>query len=201
MSLKAVANLVGLSTPPISAGRVMDFLLPPIPFPSKPMHAQTVSAITGLGLHPSGIYVFVGHAHENGVVGNNYAVSFAVDVRDDQGRALAFAPHQKKLSGTVDPFGDRTDNFQVIAFDERIRDRWNEVIAARKEFSLHAATDPFQVVELVTETLVAALAVAGLTFLAVKVIPLIPTPEIVVTLPDDGVGFKIDLIWHFHPPP
>ena len=111
MSLKAVANLVGLSTPPISAGRIMDFLAPPVGFSSGPMHALTVKASAGLGLHPSGIYIFGGHAHENGVVGNNYAVSFAIDVRDDQGRALAFPPHEKKLSGTVDPFGDRNDDF------------------------------------------------------------------------------------------
>jgi hypothetical protein len=26
-------------------------------------------------------------------------------------------------------------------------------------------------------------------------------PEIVVLLPDDGVGFKIDLVWHFPAPP
>ncbi len=199
MSLRAVGNLVGLNTPPVSTRDIMDFLAPPILFQPQhqPMHALTVHATTGLGLHPSGLYVFSGRAHENGVVGDNYAVSFAIDVRDDQGRALAFPPHKKDLGGTVDPVHDRNDAFQVIAFDQRIRDRWQEVVAARKEFSLHASTDPLQVVELVTETLVAALAVAGLTYLAITVIPLIPTPELIVSLPEDGVGFKIDLVWHF----
>ena len=85
----------------------------------------------------------------------------------------------------------------MIGFDPRIRDRWQEVVAARKEFSLHAATDPLQVVELVAETLVAALAVAGLTFLAVKGIPLIPKPKIGVVIDPETGWPLITLDWVF----
>jgi hypothetical protein len=169
----------------------------PISFRSGPLHAQTVQASAGVLIFPSGVYVFAGHAHENGVVGNNYAMSFAVDVRDDQDRALAFPPHEKKLAGTVDPFGgSRADDFQVIAFDERLRDRWEEVRSARKEIRLHAATDPLQVVELVTEVLAAALGVGGLIFLATRVLPTIPLPQITIIFGTDG-SIIIQFTWVF----
>lgn len=192
MSVGAVAKLVGLGPAPVSGGRVLDFTSQPqlLHFPS--LHANTVEAFATLALHASGKYVFAGHAHENGVVGDNYAMSCAINVRDDQGRALALEPHQKKLSGTVDPTGDRTDNFQIVGFDPRIRDRWREVFAASKQVSLHASTDPLQVVELVTETLVAALAVAGLVFLAVTVIP---APVVQILPTPDGSGFQIVFCW------
>jgi len=196
ISVRSVANLVGLGTPPIGGMRVLNFTSQPMVLGSGPMHAVTVQGSASLALHPSGAYVFVGHAHEDGVVGNNYAMSCVIDVRDDQGRALALEPHAKKLSGTVDPLGDRTDNFQIFAFDQRIRDRWQEVVGAREQFTLHAATDPAQVVELVTETLVAALAVTGLTFLAIKVAPFIPVPAISVHIASDGtVEFLLE--WTF----
>jgi hypothetical protein len=149
---------------------------------------------------PNGMYIFAGHAHENGVVGDNYGMSFAIDVRDDQGKALAFPPHEKKLSGTTDIGGSRDDDFQVIAFDQRIRDRWPEVRRARKEIRLHASTDPLQVGELVVEALAAAFAVAGLVFLAITLIPLIPTPAIERGFDEEG-AFFIKLVWKFHPPP
>jgi len=198
-SVRAVANLVGLGTPPISGRRVLNFTEPVLSVSSGPLHAQTVQAFGALALHPSGKYAFVGHAHENGVVGDIYAMSCAINVLDDQGRALALQPHEKKLSGTADPFGDRTDNFQIVGFDQRIRDRWPEVKAARKTFTLHAATDPFQVVEVITEALVAAAGVTGLVFLGIAVIPLIPVPHFsIVPLPEGGLLFRF--CWGLCPP-
>jgi hypothetical protein len=196
MSVRSVAKLVGLETEPISGQRVSDFTSQPLVIGSGPMHALTVQGFASLALHPSGAYVFVGHAHEDGIVGNNYAMSCVIDVRDDQGRALALEPHAKKLSGTVDPTGDRTDNFQIFGFDQRIRDRWGEIAGAKKQFTLHAATDPLQVVELVTEALVAAAAATGLVFLAIKAAPFIPIPEINIHVASDG-SFEFVLIWTF----
>ena len=197
--LAEIAKLVGLDARPASGARVMDFLEQPIVRSSGTLHAQTVHAFGALALHPSGMYKFVGHAHENGVVGNIYAFSCGIDVRDNEGRALAIPPHEKKLSGTADITGSRNDDFDITGFDERIRDRWQEVSKASVRFSLHAATDPGQVAELVTEALVAALAVAGLTFLLVKLIPLIPVPELIVQIGPNG-EFIFKLVWHFSPP-
>ena len=118
-------------------------------------------------------------------------MSFAIDIRDGENRALAFPPHEKKLSGTVDIGGDRNDDFEVIGFDARIRDRWNEVKSARVIFSLHAATDLGQVVKLVGQLLIAGLAVAGLTFLAVNLVSGIPVPTFDIVPADDGIGFII----------
>jgi hypothetical protein len=115
MSVRSVAELVGLNGPSIRGGQVIDFTGPPLLFPFKSLHAATVEAEASLILHASGKYIFRGHAHENGVVGNIYAICCAIDVRDDQGRALALEPHQKKLGSTVDPFTDRTDNFEISA--------------------------------------------------------------------------------------
>jgi hypothetical protein len=200
ISIRSVAKIVGLGDPPISGRRLLDFTSPPILINSGEMHAQTVRGSASLLLHASGAYIFQGHAHENGVVGDHYAVSCAIDVRDGQGRALALQPHEKTLSGTDNPLGDRNDDFQIVAFDQRIRDRWHEVVAARKQFSFHAATDGAQVVASVTEGLIAAFAVAGLVFLAVVVIPLIAIPKFGIKPTEDGHGGIVTFQWGLDQP-
>jgi len=111
--------------------------------------------------------MFNGHAHENGFVGNNYAIGFALDIRDAQGRAPSIV-HEKKLSGTVDIGGDRNDDFVVQGFDQLIADNWDQVKSARVFFRLHASTDVGQVLELIGESLVAAFAGVGVVVGLVK---------------------------------
>jgi hypothetical protein len=66
------------------------------------------------------------------------------------------------------------------------------VIAATKTVKLNASLDPLQVVEGVTEAVVAALAVAGLVFLVVKLVPM-PVIQIIPT--PDGSGLQLILCW------
>jgi hypothetical protein len=161
-ALRPLARRAGLRSPPvpppITARRLMDFLAPAIVRQSGPLEALTVKASGALALHPSGVWSFKGQAHEAGFVGNIYALGFAIDVRDDEGRVLSDR-HEKQLHGTVDPGGSRNDDFQIDHFDQRIVDRWEEFHDAKVVFSLHASTAPLQAFALVGETLAAALGV------------------------------------------
>src|SRR5258706_9358940 len=96
-SVRAIATHVGVPAP-ISVTRLEDYLSQPINKFSGPLEALTVKARCVVTLHASGLWMFNGHAHENGFVGNNYALGFAIDFRDDQGHVLS-SVHEKKLSG------------------------------------------------------------------------------------------------------
>jgi hypothetical protein len=158
-SVRDIATHVGVPKP-ISAIRLENYLSQPINRSSGRLEALTVKAHGLVALHASGLWMFTGHAHEAGFVGNNYALGFVIDFRDDQGNAPG-SIHEKKLSGTVDVGGDRDDDFVASGFDQRIADHWEQVRTARIFWNLHASTDPAQVLELVTEGLVSLVALAG----------------------------------------
>jgi len=130
--------------------------------------------------------MFNGHAHENGFVGNNYAIGFALDIRDTQGRAPSIV-HEKKLSGTVAIGGDRDDDFVVQGFDQLIADNWDQVKSARVFFRLHASTDVGQVLELIGESLVAAFTGVGV------IVGLVKLAGVIV-----GLGLTISPSAHFN---
>jgi hypothetical protein len=165
-SVRSIATHVGVPSP-ISVKRLEDYLSPAINRSSGGLEAQTVKARAVATLHASGLWMFNGHAHENGLVGNNYAIGFVIDFRDDQGNVPG-ALHEKSLSGTVAIGGSRDDDFVVTGFDQRIADHWDQIKTARVLFHLHAATDPAQVLELLGESLVALVAVGGAVLGLVK---------------------------------
>jgi hypothetical protein len=65
ISVKAVANLVGLVTSPVSIRQLMDFVSPVPAFQSGPLTALTVHGSSAVAFHPSGVYAFVGKAHDS----------------------------------------------------------------------------------------------------------------------------------------
>jgi hypothetical protein len=165
-SVKAIATHVGVPTP-TRVRRLEDYLSQPVNRFSGPLEALTVKARCVVTLHASGLWMFNGQAHEAGFVGNIYALGFVIDFRDDEGKVLS-SVHQKKLSGTVDPGGSRNDDFVVTGFDQRIADHWEHVKTARVLFTLHASTDPAQVLELIAEGLLALATATGAVVAIVK---------------------------------
>ncbi len=188
-SVTAIAEHVGLSKP-ISGIRLEDFLSQPINHQSGKLEALTVKVEQGvLALHASGLWLFSGNVHEAGVVGNHYGFGFAINFRDAQGNAPSHV-HEKKLSGTVDIGGDRNDDFTVTGSDQLIRDHWAEISNANVVFTLHAATDPAQVLEAVGEALIALVAVGaavrGLVALGTLIAPFITGISIHAHVNNDG---------------
>lgn len=189
-SIRDISNYLKLPTS-INIHRLIDYLSQPVNHIMGEREALTVKARGTVALHASGLWVFTGSAHENGVIGNNYSLGFAIDFRDEQGNAPS-SSHEKSLSGTVALTGSRDDDFAVVGYDQRIADHWDQMKTATVHFVLHASTDLAQVTLLVGESLITILAATGLIVGLVKLGPII-APFLMPSIQYDGQSGGIGL--------
>jgi hypothetical protein len=164
-----LAGKLGLASP-ISVNRVIGALGDLLPagatFTSGAMEAGFVHASASLYVQSDGSFAFAGRVREAGAVGDNFLLTVTLlDVKDTQGRAMTLA-HADTVVGQAE-FGFSDKNWNTFGTVPIIADQWEQARTSRVTFTLHVATDPWQVVEGV---IIGVLAGLGLVFLAHSVL-------------------------------
>jgi hypothetical protein len=164
-----LASKLGLASP-ISVQNVigaLDDLLPAgATFTSGSLAAGNVHASASLYVQSDGSFAFAGRVHEFGAFGDNFLLTVTMlDVKDAQGRAMTLA-HADTVVGELEVGFSNKDwhTFGTVPIIER---QWEQARTSRVTFTLHVATDPWQVTEGI---IVGVLVAVGSVFLAHEVL-------------------------------
>jgi hypothetical protein len=162
ITVRALAKRFQFQSLPISLKTLMETQPKPeqLVLESGKVHAGTVGGWAQLGISSDGFWSFRGHVHEDGFVGNNYALTITLEFIDSSSNVPIFL-QEGVVGGTVNPFDSRDEDWQQDGQNSIFNQNWETIRNQGIRTNLHVDTDPLQVVETILWPLVAVAAAVG----------------------------------------